>query len=196
MTAIVVNPFETSFEFDLNLGRKVLDKTDKLTERVSTAVVNALSQDDVQFQVDQQFDVVIVSVNEQLRTIESEIDQICSNLKLVDAALIAEINNPNSQREHIGDRFEVVSELALFALHLIERSIDKAIQRLEQSGIDRVCVADCVELLSSASLKIAELCAIVEQIAEHFRISNALLEKSLTSSDNPILNRLLEKYRG
>lgn len=196
MTALAIDSFNAGFEVDLNLGRKVLDKTAKLTERVSTAVVYALKQESIKVQVDHQFDVVISSINTQLSRIDREIAGICNNLKHADQVLISQINDPTFKREHVGDSMEVVSDLTLFILHLTERSLENAIQRLDQSGIDRACVGECIEKLSAVNLRLYELSALIEQIAEHFRISNALLEKPLTRSSNQIFNRLLEKHRG
>lgn len=196
MTALAINSFNAGFELDLDVGRKVLDKTAKLTERVSTAVVDALKQESIKVQVDHQFDVVIGSINTQLSCIEQEVAGLCENLKYADQVLISQINDPTFKREHVGDSMDVVSDMVLFVLHLTERSLENAIQRLDQSGINRACVGECIEKLSAVNLRVYELSALIEQIAEHFRISNALLEKPLTRSSNQIFNRLLEKHRG
>ena len=65
----------------------------------------------------------------------------------------SQINDPTFKREHVGDSIDVVSDMALFVLRLTERSLENTIQRLDQSGINRACVGECIEKLSAVNLR-------------------------------------------
>lgn len=126
-----------------------------------------------------------------LRIVVSNLEQLCLSLKLADTIVVATINDPSGDYIHFGDCCDRLYKDGLFRIAALEHSVDTLIQcHNKKPALD----PDCAELLSSISLKLSELGAVIECLSQDIHISNALSEKPLDHSENPILDRLLRKY--
>lgn len=181
----------TSFSESISTGETLLEKSGKLLSRINSTLMEAVHQESVEKEVDFQFDRVMRSLNEQLKKAEDGSIKVRNRLRETNLVLIRYINKPEKKKVALLADLPPFCSFLITATKLVFTQLKSAQDNIRVSKIDRACVGECSEILVRLETLYLDICALLEDIAMHAQIFDALLDASLTKSINPELNDLL-----
>lgn len=192
MTALATFPFGLEFDWDFGLGRKVVEKTDKLSTRISNTLFETLTSDkSVAHEVDRHFDSEICKINEQLESIKKDYNKLAVDMERVVSIVQNNYNENPDRPEKFFDLVVFVSNLALGFISIADRRVKNTLKQIQKSEINRSSLFSTIEHLEDIEKSIAKIGASYETIIETAEIFKALQEKPKKTSSHPELNALL-----
>lgn len=192
MTALDTFPFGLGFDLDFGLGRKVVEKTDKLSTRISNTLFDTLMSDkSVAHEVGRHFDTEICKINEQLESIKKDYNKIAVDMERVVSIVQNSYNEKPNHPEKFFDFVVFASNLALGFISIADRRVKNTLKQIQKSEINRSSLSTTIDHLADIEKSIVKIGASYETIIETAEIFKALQETPKKSSSHPELNALL-----
>lgn len=190
MTALSTFPF--GLEFDFDFGRKVVEKTDKLSTQITNTLLESLMSDkSVAHEVERKFDFEICQINEQLEGVKGDYNKIAADMEQIVVMLHNSYNEKPNRPESFFDLISFVSNLALGFISIAHERVASTLEHIHKSEIDRASLFLTVDYLEGIKKSIEKIGACYEEMIDAADIYKALHEKSKEVSAHPELNALL-----
>ena len=192
MTTLTTFPFGFEFDWDFGLGRKVVEKTDELSNRISNTLIDILMSDkSVTHEVGRHFDTEICKINEQLESIKKDYNKIAVDMERVVSIVQNSYNEKPNRPEKFFDFVIFASNFALDLISIADGRVKSTLKQIQISEINSFSLSLTIEHLEDIEKSIVKIGASYEAIIETTEIFKALQEKPKKTSSHPELNALL-----